>query len=133
MVLNDWQRGKIPYYNPPPGFEEPLSAIDQEPITKRTDLNVAVENDSDDETVNTSLPTKEDENATSTDSDEEEEKKKEKELKLQEAHDAYISSLTSKQKRSLMLRNKKKKVGSDFYDVTNVKNRNRDRKIPKTK
>jgi len=64
---------------------------------------------------------------------EEEERKKEKQAKLDEAHEAYMSSLTSKQKRSLMLRNKRKKVGSDFYEVTNVKNRNKDRKVPKTK
>lgn len=25
MILNDWQRGKLPFYVPPPGFEEPLS------------------------------------------------------------------------------------------------------------
>lgn len=133
MVLNDWQRGKIPYYKAPPGFEAPLSANEEEPITKRPDLNVAEECDSEDETESTIQPTVEDEDATSTDSDEEEERKKEKQLKLQEAHEAYMNSLTSKQKRSLMLRNKRKKVGSDFYDVTNVKNRNRDRKIPKTK
>lgn len=135
MVLNDWQRGKIPYYKPPAGFEIPLSVSEkeQEPITKRADLNVAEESDTDEETENATLPEEEDDNATSTDSDEEEEKKKEKQAKLQEAHEAYMSSLTSKQKRSLMLRNKRKKVGSDFYEVTNVKNRNKDRKVPKTK
>lgn len=135
MVLNDWQRGKIPYYKPPPGFEEPLSAQEQEqePITKRAELNVAEESDSEEETENITAPTGEDENATSTDSDEEEERKREKQEKLQVAHEAYMSSLTSKQKRSLMLRNKRKKVGTDFYEVTNVKNRNRDRKVPKAK
>lgn len=135
MVLNDWQRGKIPYYKPPPGFEEPLSTQEQEqePITKRAELNVAEESDSEEETENITAPTGEDENATSTDSDEEEERKREKQEKLQVAHEAYMSSLTSKQKRSLMLRNKRKKVGTDFYEVTNVKNRNRDRKVPKAK
>jgi len=39
--------------------------------------------------------------------------------------------LTSKQKRSMERENKRKKVGSNFYEVTNVKNRNRDRKVPK--
>lgn len=134
MVLNDWQRGKIPYYKSPPGFEEPLSVSEQEqePITKRPDLDVAEEGDSEEETENITLPAGEEENDTSTDSDEEEEKKKEKQAKLQEAHESYMSSLTSKQKRSLMLRNKRKRVGSDFYEVTNVKNRNRDRKVPKS-
>lgn len=135
MVLNDWQRGKIPYYKPPTGFEEPLSVKEQVPITKRVELDVAEECDSDEETENATLPPakEDDDNATSTDSDEEEERKREKQEKLQEAHNAYMSSLTSKQKRSLMLRNKRKKVGSDFYEVTNVKNRNKDRKVPKAK
>jgi len=39
--------------------------------------------------------------------------------------------MTSKQKRSMERENKRKKVGSNFYEVTNVKNRNRDRKVPK--
>lgn len=136
MVLNDWQRGKIPYYKLPPGFEVPLSVNEQEqePITKKAGLNVVEEeSDSEEKIENTTLPTGEDENATSTDSDEEEERQKEKQAKLDEAHEAYMSSLTSKQKRSLMLRNKRKKVGSNFYEVTNVKNRNKDRKLPKTK
>jgi len=135
MVLNDWQRGKIPYYKSPPGFEIPLSINEeeQEPITKRADLDIVEENDSDEETENTNLLTEDDDKATSTDSDEEEERKKEKQAKLDEAHEAYMNSLTSKQKRSLMLRNKRKKVGSDFYEITNVKNRNKDRKIPKRK
>lgn len=28
MVLNDWQRGKLPFYCCPPGFEQPLSALE---------------------------------------------------------------------------------------------------------
>ncbi|ODM94898.1 Nucleolar GTP-binding protein 2 [Orchesella cincta] len=39
--------------------------------------------------------------------------------------------LTSKQKRKKERESKQKKVGSNFYEVTNVKNRNRDRKTPK--
>ncbi|XP_011296819.1 nucleolar GTP-binding protein 2 [Fopius arisanus] len=41
--------------------------------------------------------------------------------------------LTSKQKRSIERANKRKKIGSNFYEVTNVKNRNRSRKVPKVK
>ncbi|EFN78709.1 nucleolar GTP-binding protein 2 [Harpegnathos saltator] len=41
--------------------------------------------------------------------------------------------LTSKQRRALERANKRKKVGNNFYEVTNVKNRNRNRKIPKIK
>jgi nuclear GTP-binding protein len=42
-----------------------------------------------------------------------------------------VDKLTSKQKRKKERENKRKKVGSNFYEVTNVKNRNRDRKVPK--
>ncbi|KAJ8675798.1 hypothetical protein QAD02_011584 [Eretmocerus hayati] len=41
--------------------------------------------------------------------------------------------LTSKQRRALERANKRKKIGSNFYEVSNVKNRNRNRKIPKVK
>ncbi|KAK2582859.1 hypothetical protein KPH14_008938 [Odynerus spinipes] len=42
-------------------------------------------------------------------------------------------TLTSKQRRAIERANKRKKVGSNFYEVTNVKNRNRNRKVPKIK
>ncbi|OAD52113.1 Nucleolar GTP-binding protein 2 [Eufriesea mexicana] len=33
MILNDWQRGKLPFYVPPPGFEEPITKTsDKHPI-----------------------------------------------------------------------------------------------------
>lgn len=41
--------------------------------------------------------------------------------------------LTSKQRRAIERASKRKKIGSDFYEVTNVKNRNRSRKVPKIK
>ncbi|XP_071628347.1 uncharacterized protein Ns2 [Temnothorax longispinosus] len=41
--------------------------------------------------------------------------------------------LTSKQRRAIERASKRKKIGSDFYEVTNVKNRNRNRKVPKVK
>ncbi|XP_011498551.1 PREDICTED: nucleolar GTP-binding protein 2 [Ceratosolen solmsi marchali] len=41
--------------------------------------------------------------------------------------------LTSKQRRALERSNKRKKIGSNFYEVANVKNRNRNRKIAKVK
>ncbi|CAL7948193.1 unnamed protein product [Xylocopa violacea] len=41
--------------------------------------------------------------------------------------------LTSKQRRAIERAGKRKKIGSNFYEVTNVKNRNRNRKIPKIK
>lgn len=41
MVLNDWQRGKLPFYVPPPGFEEPLPKIDEikEPKESKIEVN----------------------------------------------------------------------------------------------
>lgn len=41
--------------------------------------------------------------------------------------------LTSKQRRAVERAGKRKKVGSNFYEVTNVKNRNKNRKVPKVK
>lgn len=45
---------------------------------------------------------------------------------------AKAKKLTSKQKRRRERESKQKKIGSNFYEATNVKNRNRDRKTPKT-
>lgn len=42
-------------------------------------------------------------------------------------------TLTSKQRRAIERSIKRKKIGSNFYEVTNVKNRNKNRKIPKVK
>lgn len=39
--------------------------------------------------------------------------------------------MTSKQRRALERAGKRKKIGSNFYEVSNVKNRNRNRKVPK--
>jgi len=41
--------------------------------------------------------------------------------------------LTSKQRRAIERANKRRKIGSNFYEVTNVKNRNKNRKVPKVK
>lgn len=41
--------------------------------------------------------------------------------------------LTSKQRRAIERAGKRKKIGSNFYEVTNVKNRNKNRKVPKVK
>ncbi|KYN07306.1 PREDICTED: nucleolar GTP-binding protein 2 [Cyphomyrmex costatus] len=42
-------------------------------------------------------------------------------------------NLTSKQRRAIERASKRKKIGSNFYEVTNVKNRNKNRKVPKIK
>merc|ERR1719369_1344394 len=48
----------------------------------------------------------------------------EREEKVEEAKKKALSKLTAKQRRGLERSQKRKKTGSDFYDVTNVKNRN---------
>nr|XP_033335584.1 nucleolar GTP-binding protein 2 isoform X2 [Megalopta genalis] len=251
MVLNDWQRGKLPFYVAPPGFEEPLSKIttsDESPTenndTQTENNNVeATENKEENEQpkldlaviqdfrkIRVGLPYSRDDlkndlyvmnneedsstesNENDNDADENQEKsiiefedeegepKKdegsnknsedegseemdndycdgeirlplEKDTLLQSAYDMvedqYDSSdsemfntravsgsgafkvfsvstktekqtgtekkLTSKQRRALERANKRKKIGSNFYEVSNVKNRNRNRRVPKVK
>ncbi|XP_015522433.1 nucleolar GTP-binding protein 2 [Neodiprion lecontei] len=55
------------------------------------------------------------------------------EPRKKEKTDPNEKKLTSKQRRAMERSNKRKKIGSDFYEVTNVKNRNRNRKVPKTR
>lgn len=185
MVLNDFQRGKLPYYVLPPGYEQPLeykgeqenpSVVQDfskikvthgyegddvktlEPINldKAVDEDVDVDNleeqgkdgssSKDSESVvcaegdvNNTLETTEeiesdsdvshfysdmdhsDDETTITSSGNFTVEKYDK--------NAAIKKLTSKQRRALERSMKSKKTGSNFYDVVNVKNRNRKRKI----
>ncbi|XP_053998171.1 uncharacterized protein LOC128886920 [Hylaeus anthracinus] len=257
MVLNDWQRGKLPFYVAPPGFEEPLSnatIINESPVENgnmehenndantentetvqskepkkvqlaviqdfrkirvglpysnediRNDLNcnesvdkenkdrmesslvlddsvidetegkcnievdevLSTENKENDES-NKSL--EDEDNGERQSSDDESRLSLKKDTLLQSAYDIieedYDSSssetfnantvsssgafkissvsfkteeslkskkkLTSKQRRAIERANKRKKIGSNFYEVSNVKNRNRNRKVPKIK
>lgn len=249
MILNDWQRGKLPYYVPPPGFEEPLAKSitdeDNDAATTVDDKNaednavpnetenvpgkeppklqlsviqdfrkirvglpysgddvknnLSIEsnaNEKENDTVETSLISSDiseiddnedtrfnesstenkesveldvnSENGTGKDeeiADDEIRLPLEKDTLLQSVYDEveeeeYDSSdsemlnsktvassgtfkvtsskaeslgrkLTSKQRRAIERACKRKKIGSNFYEVTNVKNRNRNRKIPK--
>ena len=57
MVLNDWQRGKLPFYVPPPGFEEPLTkTTDQIPIENNNSEKEDVDMDKTEDTSNKDLP-----------------------------------------------------------------------------
>lgn len=96
MVLNDWQRGKLPFYVSPPGFEVP------KPREPESESNEIFSDSSASEVSEIKEPTK-------------------------------AKKLTSKQRRAIERAGKRKKTGSDFYEVTNVKNRNRNRKVPKIK
>ncbi|XP_050454111.1 uncharacterized protein LOC126852880 [Cataglyphis hispanica] len=236
MVLNDWQRGKLPFYIPPIGFEEPLEhttntktivardsapnvidetaqksdSLSSEAMNTQNELTVTQdfkkirvalhysgddirkdlepdtldENIEEDDSNVESEPESENSEMKDTanllfnndqesflnvdniledndeDAIEEEDNLKQNALdfidneynssdsettsKVHSSSGAFtISSvsfakkamdkLTSKQQRAIERASKRKKIGSNFYEVTNVKNRNRNRKIPKTK
>lgn len=246
MILNDWQRGKLPFYLVPKGFEEPLpkkvqreenlkeaeeenveEEVDKDKVEKekkkvlsvlqdfkkirvglpysREDMRRAnMEDDKEDKEdqelddsysyVQTPCPSDVGESEDEENEDEEsdikkieaktpsleEEKKKQNEddesdeemvpfeedtlnknvydaveeydtsdseisdLKAASTSGAFeVSSLkgkskggkqlTSKERRAIERTNKRKKIGSNFYEVSNVKNRNRNRKVPKVK
>ncbi|KAL6431851.1 hypothetical protein ACFW04_007365 [Cataglyphis niger] len=235
MVLNDWQRGKLPFYIPPIGFEEPLlehttntktiiardsvpNVIDEtaqksdslsseamntqneltvtqdfkkirvtlhyssDDIRKDLELDTLDENiEEDDSNVESEPESKNSEMKDTSnlnndqesfvnvdniledndeDAIEEEDNLKQNALdfidneynssdsetisKIHSSSGAFtissvsfakkaMNKLTSKQRRAIERASKRKKIGSNFYEVTNVKNRNRNRKIPKTK
>ncbi|KOC69337.1 Nucleolar GTP-binding protein 2 [Habropoda laboriosa] len=232
MILNDWQRGKLPFYVPPLGFKEPLTKIaiiDELPVEnnngERDDNNIDTDKTENtqnkeppklqlsviqdfqkirvglpysEETVSilsdlidtndisqtknnqntqleeASLMEDKEDNEFNRHSEKEEYSSDEihlpleKDTLLQSAYniveEEYDSSdsemlntntassngtfkisskmessmkiekkLTSKQRRAIERASKRKKTGSNFYEVTNVKNRNRNRKIPKVK
>lgn len=47
MVLNDWQRGRLPFYVPPEGFAIPKSVLEAK--AKEADVEVAVANEDDED------------------------------------------------------------------------------------
>lgn len=205
MVLNDWQRGKLPFYVLPPGFETPLEnkntltvvqdlnkirvGLDYEGEDKKElepipnldkaakeyldgttsevgDVSTTTEIDNADRTISeTDITTDLISNGTSgveiaedmDDSDDSSEISDfysdldpsdvedniAKNLKddvtksssgdffvqqFEEKIDKPIKRLTSKQRRAIERSQIRKKIGSNFYEVTNVKNRNRNKK-----
>lgn len=228
MVLNDWQRGKLPFYVAPAGFEVPLSKIENTPEVKEKEevnKNEEEKDDKEEPTESSSeetnehmeivpnkiivaqdfakirvglqfdneydikqlekveVPeTKEDKSEKSTEDVEENEsdassvisdfyshsedeysgledhltndpetiKAQAKARKEEAASGTFTVSdiqpskgrkrgheenvpqgkkMTSKQKRALERSRKRTKIGSNFYEVSNVKNRNRNKKI----
>ncbi|XP_065205137.1 nucleolar GTP-binding protein 2 [Planococcus citri] len=154
MILNDWQRGKLPFYTAPAGFEIPLSAktteepaaevkVDNPLLTVKQDFSkiklttfypdepeyqaepVESEDEEPDQPPQ-QVDSQEDED--SPDTDEETEKLEKRAIKKEMRQQAFMDTLTSKQKRSLFRQMKRKKTGSDFYEVTNVKNKNLSKK-----
>ncbi|XP_072394347.1 LOW QUALITY PROTEIN: uncharacterized protein Ns2 [Diabrotica undecimpunctata] len=186
MILNDWQRGKLPFYCCPPGYEQPLAqtqeASEDEPVGVvqdyrkiRVNLTFEGEDVRDLEPIKDLNSTSKTNDKSDSESDVEESEKAttEQNTKEDDSSDSDISfysdmetndedsqlnedsssgpvknlsklksktgkggnekevvkkKLTSKQKRAIDRSQKRKKVGSNFYEVTNVKNRNRSKK-----
>ncbi|KAL5274600.1 GNL2 family protein [Megaselia abdita] len=201
MVLNDWQRGKLPFYVAPPGFEVPKSVRDlksellqENPETGReeksnefvekgkefkqiqdfTKIKVGLEyEDTDIKEIDKSdiellkqqkqdklerkrkqILNPEEENSSdgadefySDDENHEElevlmnnKKLANKQTKTVINEDQNIDAttgkklkknlkrLTAKERRAVDRKDKRKKIGSNFYEVSNVKNRNRNKK-----
>lgn len=174
MMLNDWQRGKLPFFVCPPGFETGLSK--NEPNTEDNNITVvqdfrkikvglsyegedvrdlepienvekAVEEFKDGgETEENTSQTSENQSViseTNEDSDGSSDISFYSDMEDTEQYavttsgDFHVeemvekgkgSKLKSKQKRALERAQKRKKIGSNFYEVTNVKNRNRNKK-----
>ncbi|XP_075237758.1 nucleostemin 2 [Lycorma delicatula] len=203
MVLNDWQRGRLPFYTAPSGFEVPNSKTDMSSNDNNNENNtddkkeINYENDNilskinkeekevelstenttvkklppnftltqdfrkirvipefpgEENLLDTSVLDKEEEvrkikkeerkrkaleeEESSSDTFSEDEESNDNENNKNTPEDDNINKkpqiqMTSKQRRALLRKMKRKKTGSDFYEVTNVKNRNRDRKVPK--
>lgn len=184
MVLNDWQRGRLPFYVAPAGFEEPKS-VDEIPddkstssktttgtdvVTKAKKLQqpqdfrkIRVNLDYEEEDIKKLEPMNLPEEMETVEGAAKEKKKKGKKVQKEESEseisdfyseDEYDEDLekvvhksvtkkmsdsedevkvpekkmTAKQRRAAERANKPKKVGVNFYDVVNVKNKNRNKK-----
>lgn len=204
MMLNDWQRGKLPFYVSPPGFEEPLPkkddsniGVDQdfrkikvnleyegddvrdlEPMDLKGDSSVinassvsdlteydGSDNEGDDDeskisekdiSLNESQSSVDENKPTTYDSDSEfsnpysdmedeptkiqtqsgsfcvddisSKNKRKRNVEEADAVEEKTKKKTSKEKRAIARANKRKKIGSNFYEVTNVKNKNKNKK-----
>ncbi|ENN76265.1 nucleolar GTP-binding protein 2 [Dendroctonus ponderosae] len=184
MILNDWQRGKLPFFVCPPGYEtglpkepevenekninvvqdfrkirvgltyegddvkelDPIEDVDKaveeykegdsiatEDISQSVD-DPAISDSNGDNTMNTN-----DDDIHSDSSSEisfySDMDPTEDMLAASASGDFHVEDvskpqkkLTSKQKRALERAQKRKKIGSNFYEVSNVKNRNRNKK-----
>jgi len=154
MILNDWQRGKLPLYTAPAGFEIPASKLQNDTSSEKPNIEVkqdfkklvlstfypdepdyvaseksTVDEEENDESRLTAEENAESSDEDSTDSDEEEERNKRKKQSQEVREQTYLSSLTAKQRRAHLRKMNRKKTGSDFYEVTNVKNRKRNKPV----
>lgn len=150
MVLNDWQRGKLPFYVEPPSSEKkendekPLSVVQDftkikvvqtydcaediakmEPVTAipkaervKKEKKIKEENSSDEDLDSDDASMESNDELTTTSG----------KFIVEESETTSLPKLSSKQRRALERKQKRKKIGSNFYEVTNVKNRNRNKK-----
>lgn len=187
MVLNDWQRGKLPFYVPPDAFEKPLpkpdtgsdaaatneekadlnkelqqiqdfrkirvglefegkdikelDKIDFELLEKRKQERLdkkRKKNDDDEESSGISDYYSEDEYVPDLNKVVRKKAKKMSKTTVVESSGGTFDvedveptptrakpKLKSKERRAIERSNKRKKIGSNFYEVSNVKNRNR--------
>lgn len=146
MVLNDWQRGRIPYYIPPPntsndsteaGKSEATDIVNNDSETANicnNDTVVAESEDSptepgeaddddagDDPTVKAESSVAEKKSAKET-RKKSVNKKKRKHQQMDD-DDVLAEKITGKKKRQRYLKEKVKKIGKHFYETANVKNR----------
>ncbi|XP_014243621.1 nucleolar GTP-binding protein 2 [Cimex lectularius] len=147
MVLNDLQRGKLPYYTPPVGFEVPKSQEASEGTSNNnasTSHPFELVQDFSKIRVGLEFPgetnvlepikslTKDESKKVIEQSEESSSSEESEEEETNEPDETYTGpNLTSKERRRIMRQMRRKKTGSNFYQVANVKNRNRERKIPK--
>jgi len=171
MILNDWQRGKLPFFVCPPGFESGLTekrpeneqdnptvlqdfrkirvgltyegedVKDLEPIeepkkvvakhTKNhpaTSENVIQDSDDEEQEFYPSLENNKKDDNTVSASGEFQVESIVGGMEKGQLKDNTKSKMTSKEKRAMERKQKRKKIGSNFYEVANVKNRNRNKK-----
>lgn len=162
MVLNDWQRGKLPFYVSPPESDKPtVDQPEEEKLTivqdfRKIRVGPAFDNTDDKKDLEVSQPEinqdrdiEESDNETTDNKNEEDNDSSSdsddlsnfytdldnKKVAQSSSGDFAVTELsrnknklTSKQRRALDRGQKRKKIGSNFYEVTNVKNRNRNKK-----
>ncbi|KAL1491197.1 hypothetical protein ABEB36_011833 [Hypothenemus hampei] len=162
MVLNDWQRGRLPFFVCPPGYETGIK--DEQPdeatatpstinvVQDFSKIRVGLSYEGDDvkqlepiENIEKAMDdleeeeeTKEDQHSDSSSemsfySDMEDDYENE-ERAMATSGEFIVENLskqkklTSKQRRAVERAQKRKKIGSNFYEVTNVKNRKKQKK-----
>uniref|UniRef100_A0A224XKG7 Nucleolar GTP-binding protein 2 n=1 Tax=Panstrongylus lignarius TaxID=156445 RepID=A0A224XKG7_9HEMI len=135
MILNDWQRGKLPYYSQPPEVpgrtekqemqsqftvEQDFSKIRVIPEFPGEENLLQPPSSKPEEEPNPEDPAEVQENESSSSSSDEF-----SEEEQEEAKPDLLQNLTSKERRRIIRQNRRHKVGSNFYEVVNVKNRKR--------